>query len=81
MGLSHAPPPALIFAPRGFSVVGFPCNQFGAQEPGSAEEIATFKAWVDAKTPKGEACTTPPGTVDAGVPGEASLLLSASGQW
>jgi len=29
-------------APRGFSVVGFPCNQFGAQEPGSAEEIATF---------------------------------------
>jgi len=27
---------------RGFSVVGFPCNQFGAQEPGSPEEIATF---------------------------------------
>jgi len=27
---------------KGFSVVGFPCNQFGAQEPGSAEEIATF---------------------------------------
>jgi len=25
-----------------FSVVGFPCNQFGAQEPGSAEEIQTF---------------------------------------
>jgi glutathione peroxidase len=30
------------YAGRGFSVVGFPCNQFGAQEPGSAEEIATF---------------------------------------
>jgi glutathione peroxidase len=30
------------FADRGFSVVGFPCNQFGGQEPGSAEEIATF---------------------------------------
>jgi glutathione peroxidase len=30
------------FADRGFSVVGFPCNQFGEQEPGSAEEIATF---------------------------------------
>ena len=29
---------------RGFSVVGFPCNQFGEQEPGSAEEIATFCA-------------------------------------
>jgi glutathione peroxidase len=27
---------------RGFSVLGFPCNQFGAQEPGSPEEIATF---------------------------------------
>ncbi len=30
------------FADRGFSVVGFPCNQFLGQEPGSAEEIATF---------------------------------------
>ncbi len=27
---------------RGFSVIGFPCNQFGAQEPGSADEIANF---------------------------------------
>ena len=30
------------YANRGFTVVGFPCNQFGAQEPGSAEEIETF---------------------------------------
>jgi glutathione peroxidase len=30
------------YAPQGFSVVGFPCNQFGEQEPGSAEEIQTF---------------------------------------
>jgi glutathione peroxidase len=29
-------------APRGFSVLGFPCNQFGGQEPGTAEEIAEF---------------------------------------
>lgn len=28
----------------GFSVVGFPCNQFGGQEPGTAEEIQTFCA-------------------------------------
>jgi glutathione peroxidase len=28
--------------PKGLVVVGFPCNQFGAQEPGSADEIATF---------------------------------------
>ncbi len=27
---------------RGFEVVAFPCNQFGAQEPGNAEEIASF---------------------------------------
>jgi glutathione peroxidase len=30
------------YADRGFSVVGFPCNQFGEQEPGSPDEIATF---------------------------------------
>jgi glutathione peroxidase len=27
---------------RGFEVIAFPCNQFGAQEPGNAEEIANF---------------------------------------
>jgi glutathione peroxidase len=27
---------------RGFVVLGFPCNQFGAQEPGDAGEIASF---------------------------------------
>ena len=27
---------------RGFEVLGFPCNQFGAQEPGDAAEIANF---------------------------------------
>jgi len=30
------------YGDRGFSVLGFPCNQFGAQEPGSAEDIETF---------------------------------------
>ncbi len=30
------------FAERGFAVLGFPCNQFGAQEPGDAAEIANF---------------------------------------
>jgi len=29
-------------APRGFSVLGFPSNDFGGQEPGSAQEIKTF---------------------------------------
>lgn len=30
------------FSAQGFTVLGVPCNQFGAQEPGSAEEITTF---------------------------------------
>ncbi|ANN15766.1 glutathione peroxidase [Amycolatopsis orientalis] len=30
------------YADKGFSVVGFPCNQFAGQEPGTAEEIQTF---------------------------------------
>ena len=30
------------FGDKGFTVVGFPCNQFGGQEPGTSEEIATF---------------------------------------
>jgi len=32
------------YAGRGFAVLGFPCNQFGAQEPGTAEEIGAFCA-------------------------------------
>jgi len=31
-------------APRGFSVLGFPCNQFGGQEPGNAADIEQFCA-------------------------------------
>jgi glutathione peroxidase len=31
-------------APRGFSVLGFPCNQFGSQEPGNAVQIEQFCA-------------------------------------
>lgn len=27
---------------RGFAVLGFPCNQFGGQEPGTAEQIGEF---------------------------------------
>jgi glutathione peroxidase len=30
------------YADRGFTVVGLPCNQFGGQEPGTAEEISEF---------------------------------------
>ena len=31
-----------IYEDRGFAVLGFPCNQFGRQEPGTAEEIGAF---------------------------------------
>jgi glutathione peroxidase len=30
------------YASRGFTVLGAPCNQFGGQEPGTAEDIQTF---------------------------------------
>jgi glutathione peroxidase len=30
------------YADQGLVVLGFPCNQFGAQEPGDADEIASF---------------------------------------
>ena len=30
------------YGDRGFTVLGFPCNQFLGQEPGTSEEIATF---------------------------------------
>ncbi len=30
------------YGPKGLAVIGFPCNQFLGQEPGSADEIATF---------------------------------------
>jgi glutathione peroxidase len=30
------------YGDRGFSVIGFPCNQFMGQEPGTSEEIAEF---------------------------------------
>jgi glutathione peroxidase len=30
------------YGDKGFAVLGFPCNQFGGQEPGTSDEIATF---------------------------------------
>src|SRR4030095_1526704 len=30
------------YSEKGFAVLGFPCNDFGSQEPGSNEEIQTF---------------------------------------
>ena len=30
------------YADKGFAVLGFPCNQFGGQEPGAPEDIASF---------------------------------------
>jgi glutathione peroxidase len=30
------------YGDKGLTILGFPCNQFGGQEPGNAEEIASF---------------------------------------
>ena len=30
------------YGPKGLAVIGFPCNQFGSQDPGSNEEISQF---------------------------------------
>jgi glutathione peroxidase len=32
----------LKYAPQGLEIIGFPCNQFGSQEPGSDSEIQSF---------------------------------------
>ncbi len=41
-----------LFSARGFTVLAFPCNDFGAQEPGSAKEIKRFcKAKFDINFP------------------------------
>lgn len=37
--------------PQGFVVLAFPCNQFGAQEPGTAEDILAFAAKYGATFP------------------------------
>ena len=34
------------YGDRGFTVVGVPCNQFGGQEPGTAEEIQSFLSLI-----------------------------------
>jgi glutathione peroxidase len=55
------------YAERGFSVLGFPCNQFRAQEPGNAEEIASFcKLTYDVTFPL-------LGKIDVNGPGAAPL--------
>ena len=36
-------------SPKGLEVIAFPCNDFGAQEPGSAEEVCSFAARRGAK--------------------------------
>jgi glutathione peroxidase len=41
------------YSGRGFTVIGFPCNQFGAQEPGKAADIAwNFEKFV--VSPRGD---------------------------
>ena len=39
------------YGERGLTVIGFPCNQFGGQEPGTAEEIETFCSTRKSRSP------------------------------
>jgi glutathione peroxidase len=49
-------------APKGFAVLGFPSNDFGAQEPGTAQEIAQFcKLTYDVTFPMFSKLVTRPG--------------------
>ena len=49
-------------APKGFAVLGFPSNDFGSQEPGTAQEIAQFcKLTYDVTFPMFEKLVTKPG--------------------
>jgi hypothetical protein len=48
--------------------------------PPTGAEIATFKAWVDAQTPKGASCTTPPPATDGGAPGGNITPVCTSGK-
>ena len=53
------------YADRGFEVLGFPCNQFGHQEPGDAAEIAnfcslTYDVTFPMSSPRSTSMATPP---------------------
>jgi glutathione peroxidase len=63
-------------AEKGFTVLGFPSNDFGAQEPGSAQEIAAFcKLTYDVTFPMFSKLVTRPG------PGQSPIysFLGTSG--
>jgi len=50
------------YGPRGFAVLGFPSNEFGGQEPGTAEQIQTFcETKFGVTFPMFEKLTTQPG--------------------
>jgi glutathione peroxidase len=55
-------------APKGFAVLGFPSNDFGAQEPGTAQEIAQFcKLTYDVTFPMFSKLVTRPGADQSAV--------------
>ena len=61
---------------RGFSVLGFPSNDFGEQEPGTADEIATFcKLTYDVTFPMFAKLVTVPGAAQSPI----YRFLGASG--
>jgi glutathione peroxidase len=83
-------------ADQSFTVIGFPCNQFGAQEPGTPEQIQTFcsttygvsfplSTKLEVNGPHRHAVYTYLTAADAGIPGDiswnfAKFLVSRSGK-
>lgn len=64
------------YGPRGFAVLGFPSNEFGGQEPGTAEQIQSFcETKFGVGFPMFEKLTTQPG------PGQSPVygFLTAGG--
>jgi glutathione peroxidase len=73
---------------KGFNVLGFPSNDFGGQEPGTAQEIASFcKLTYDVTFPMFEKVVTRKGTAQSpiytswAVPGSCQHGTSASTSW
>jgi glutathione peroxidase len=69
------------YASRGFSVVGFPCNDFGGQEPGGAEEITNCASRYGATFPIMEKISVLEGDAQFTIYCDLSQVTGALPEW
>ncbi|MFT4592616.1 MAG: glutathione peroxidase [Phycisphaerales bacterium] len=69
------------FKERGFSVVGFPCNDFGGQEPGNADDILSCASGFGANFPIMEKVSVIEGDSQCAVYSELCKATDAVPQW